>query len=169
MNAQSQHLSADSGIYERMMHQIHLCLQSATGGDSIQKRNYCYQQVLDKNYEELRKYGVDTLADAGFKKYYPLYLKRFQKLKESGKTLPVKDDSFVGGYVGQRKLPDSSYTITLFSISENKSMVFVSDKPLDENELRLLLKNKDNIVIAYNTQTKNGKVLLVVKSIVYLR
>ena len=167
-NAQSQPL-ADSGIYERTMLHIRNCLQSTIEKDSIEKRNYCYQKVLVENYEELKKYGVDTLADVGFKKYYPLCLKRFQKPKESNKALSVKDDSFLGSYVSQSKLSAGSYTINLFSISENKSMVFISDKPLDENEIKLLPKNKDNIAIAYHTQRKNDKVVRLVKSVVYLR
>jgi len=159
---------ADTNIYDRIMSQICNCLPTVPGKDSLEKRSYCYQQVLIKNYDELKKYGVDTLADAAFKTYYPLYLKRF-KNSEPKNISTAKDESMVGEFISQKKVSGSNYEITVFSKDENRSLVFISDKALDENELKLLPKSKDNLVISYRTEKSHEKTTRVVKSVVYLR
>jgi hypothetical protein len=94
----------DTDIYEKTMEQICDRLGTAPGKDSLEKRSYCYRDVLVKNYLELKKYGVDTLADPAFKSYYPLYLKRFRNVEEK-EISKTKDESFSGQFSEQKKLP----------------------------------------------------------------
>jgi len=159
--------SDSSNIYDRMMKQIHDWMPEAIGKDSFEKRYYCYQAVLIQNYQELKRFGVDTRKDAGFKKYYPLYLKRFKNPGTDDKN-PSADESFLGQFISQRKLSESTYEITLFSNNQNVRASFIHNMPLDENELKLL-PSHDNMVISYHVQTEQNIVIKKVKSVVYLR
>ena len=158
-------------IYDRIFSQLCNCFETSSIADSVKRKDSCYAYVLNKNYDELKKYGVDTLADKNFKRYYDLYLKRYSDKKEvahSDINDHTHDDSFMGSLVDQQKLPAGGYEITLRSAASKTIRKFSSSQPIDQNELKRFLPGEDNIILSYGTISQDGKERYVVKSILYL-
>ena len=159
-------------IYDKIFSRLCDCFGSSGITDSTKRKEYCYQFVLNKNYEELKAYGVDTVTNKDFKRYYDLYLKRYSNKKDAysqrKKTNYAHDDSFLGSLVNQQKISTGEYEVTLKSNSSNSIKKFISAQPIDLNELKRFTAGDDNIIIAYQTVRENGKEKYIVKSIVYI-
>ena len=161
----------ETNIYDKISNQLCNCMKSATITDSTRRKEHCYELVLNENYDELYSYGVDTLKNKDFKKYYDLYLKRFKntnsKSHYESEKKSVKDDSFLGSFIKQEKIPEC-YSITLRSSEHSVTRTFVSAEPINEKELKRFVSGEDNVIVSYGTISQNGKEKYVVKSIVYL-
>ena len=149
--------NSDANIYDRITNQLCNCIKTSAEKDSLQKKNKCYQVVLEANYEELKSYGVDTVKDKDFKNHYDLYLKRFKN-----------DDGFAGSFVKQERLPGGQYNIVLRSSETKIEKQFLSEEPINEKLLKKLDAGAESIVVSYQTIYQGGKELYRVKSIVYL-
>jgi hypothetical protein len=160
-------------IYDRIYSQLCNCFETSSLADSVKRKEYCYRLVLIRNYDELKKYGVDTLANKDFKRYYDLYLKRYSGKKNADhpniKNKPSNDDSFLGSLVDQQKLSTGEYEITLRSGTSNTVRKFISSQPVDQKELNRFLPGEAHIIIAYGTIRENGKEKYIVKSIAYIQ
>ena len=137
----AQQKPAEGGnIYDKISSQLCNCFVTSSISDSVKRKDHCYQLVLNNNYEELKKYGVDTLADKNFKRYYDLYLKRYSDKKETDhpgiKNNAAHDDGFIGSLIDQKKLSTGEYEITLRATESNTIKKFTSSKPIDQNELK---------------------------------
>ncbi len=161
-----------TNIYNKIYTQLCNCFAANKIEDSTKRKEYCYALVLNKNYSELKKYGVDTLVNKDFKRYYDLYLKRYAG-KSSDMLHAQKDDysqdnSFFGSLVKQEKKADNKYEITLKSRTSNTIRKFISDQAVDQNELKRFIEGEDNIIVSYQTIIDDGKEKYLIKSIVYI-
>jgi hypothetical protein len=148
---------AGANIYDRITTQICNCIKTSQERDSLQKKNKCYEVVLDANYEELKSYGIDTVKNRDFRYRYDVYLKRFKN-----------DESFVGLLVMQERLSDGQYSVLLRSSETKIEKQFLSAEPISEKQLKKLDGGNESIVLSYQTIYHEGKELFKIKSIVYL-
>ena len=160
-------------IYDRINQQLCKCLKESSETDSVKRKNYCYEFVLNANYEELKTYGVDTTKNKDFKKYYDLYLKRFGKVTGTANDKQSSgqhdnDDSFMGSLVRQTKLPNGLYNIILRSAELKMEQEFTGTAPIDEKELKRFISGEDNIIVSYQTIARDGKKVNKIKSVVYI-
>jgi len=163
----------DTAIYDRIVEQLCAYLRMSTEKDSIKRKDYCNEFVLNKNYEELKTYGIDTIKNKDFKRYYDLYLKRFRKCYkgDEGKQSPGEtgnDDSFIGSLVKQKKLANGEYSITLKSSAGKTERHFTATQPINVAELKRFISGEDNIIVSYQTIDRDGKKEYKIKSVVYI-